>query len=143
MSIWTVYIHNNVNQDLTNNDINSIDLVSVKGCWVIGSDITDELQTTKFIEKVGEVFLSVITFYIAAIWRLLLPKLDFLLNTPLQLQINLEGVNPPCIIFFVCNCNTTLDSHDLRWSLIFESKLGCMLQGKIKFERTWNDFIRI
>ena len=100
MSIWTVYIHNNVNQDLTNNDINSIDLVSVKGCWVIGSDITDELQTTKFIEKVGEVFLSVITFYIAVIWRLLLPNPTNFKYT-LQLQINLEGVRPPCIIFFV------------------------------------------
>lgn len=110
----------NVNQDLTNNDINSTGLVSVKGCWVIGSDITDELQTTKFIEKVGEVFLSVITFYIAVIWQLLLPNPTNFKYT-LQLQINLEGVRPPCIIFFVCNCNIALHPHDLRWSYVLRA----------------------
>lgn len=33
-------------------------LVSVKGCWVIGSDIVDELQQQNLLEKVGGIFLS-------------------------------------------------------------------------------------
>lgn len=47
---------NNVNQDLSNNDINSTGLELVKGFQVIGSKDARSYKQQKFIKKVGVIF---------------------------------------------------------------------------------------